>query len=180
MERQFVFQIAFDFLTSKPIVVEPSAAIPRSPFVQFESDLATVTLTVARDLGGIHVVEFPHLNPSEGDIWYGFRTTRDALINLWAQNSDDVTITLYDQNLNELDEWTPGNGHQRLGWSAEKGQKFYFRLTRIIQEADIVCYNINERQYLWLSYPKHRVLKPEAQAKGSAQFSSRVLKLQVW
>ncbi len=50
-------------------------------------------------------------------------------------------------------------------------------LARIIQEADIVCHNINERQYLWLSYPKHRVLKPEAQAKGSAQFSSRVLKL---
>ncbi len=45
-------------------------------------------------------------------------------------------------------------------------------LTRIIHEADIVCHNINGCQNLWLYYPQHRVLKPEAQAKESAQFSS--------
>ncbi len=34
----------------------------------------------------------------------------------------------------------------------------YFRgLTRIIHEADIVCHNINGRQKLRLSHPKHRV-----------------------
>ena len=43
------------------------------------SEAATVKITVAHDLGGIHVVEFPHLNPAAGDIWYGFRTTRTAL-----------------------------------------------------------------------------------------------------
>ncbi len=48
--------------------------------------------------------------------------------------------------------------------------KLFFRasLARIIHEADIVCHNINGRQNLWVSYPKHRVLKPEAQAKESA------------
>ncbi len=37
-------------------------------------------------------------------------------------------------------------------------------LARIIHEADIVRHNIKGRQNLQLSYPKHRVLKPEAQA----------------
>ncbi len=45
-------------------------------------------------------------------------------------------------------------------------------LTRIIHDVDVVCHNINGRQNLRPSYPKHRVLKPEAQAKESAKFSS--------
>ena len=49
------------------------------------------------------------------------------------------------------------------------------RLARIIHEADIERHNINEGQYLRLSYPKHRVLKPDAQAKEYCEIPSLAL-----
>ncbi|KKK72944.1 hypothetical protein LCGC14_2898800, partial [marine sediment metagenome] len=122
---------------------------------QLDSNVATVTVTVnqtndapvddvppARDLGGILVVELPHLNPSQGDLWFGFQTTRDALITLWVQNSNDVTITLYDANLNEVALWTPGNGNQRIEYPAEAGQQFYFRLSGTDTDVNVHLANV--------------------------------------
>ncbi|MEE8450746.1 MAG: Ig-like domain-containing protein, partial [Thermoguttaceae bacterium] len=109
---------------------------------QVASDLAEVTIGVAHDLGGIHVIEMPHLNPSEGDIWYSFLTTRDALITLWAQNSDDVTITLYDESLDEVAVWTPGNGHNRIEWPAEEGQRYYFSLSGVDDDVNVHLANV--------------------------------------
>ncbi len=48
-------------------------------------------------------------------------------------------------------------------------------LTRIIHEADTVRHNINGGQNLRQSYPKHRVLKPEAQAKEKGEIPSLAL-----
>ncbi|KKK72337.1 hypothetical protein LCGC14_2904880, partial [marine sediment metagenome] len=109
---------------------------------ELDSDLASVSIAVAHDLGGIHVVELPHLNPAQGDIWYGFRTTRDALITLWAQGSDDVTITLYDANLNDVATWTPGNGNERIEWPAEDGQQYYFSLSGSDDDVNVHLANV--------------------------------------
>lgn len=106
-----------------------------------DSNVATVTIAVARDLGGIRVVELPHLNPARGDLWYKFRTTRDALITLWPQGSEDVTITLYDENVNELAR-TPGGGNQRVEWPAEEGHDFYFSLSGTDDDVNVHLANV--------------------------------------
>ncbi len=49
------------------------------------------------------------------------------------------------------------------------------RLTRISHEADMDRHNLNAGQYLRLSYPNHRVLKPDAQAKEYCEIPSLAL-----
>ena len=118
---------------------------------------ATVNVVVGRDLGGIHAVELTDLNPSEGDLWYGFQTTRQALVTLWAQDSNDVTITLYDENLNELAVWTPGNGNQRLEQPAPEGQQFYFCLRGTDDGVNVHLANVIKRNTITINGVEYRI-----------------------
>ncbi len=53
--------------------------------------------------------------------------------------------------------------------------KTKLNLTWIIHEAGIDRHSINEGQCLRLSYSKHRVLKPDAQAKENCEIPSLAL-----
>ncbi|MHC4176686.1 MAG: Ig-like domain-containing protein, partial [Planctomycetota bacterium] len=124
---------------------------------ELESNLATVTVAVANDLGAIQTVQLPRLNPSEGDLWYAFRTTRNGLITLWAQNADDVTITLYDENLNELTVWNPINDDQDLEWSVEEGEKFYFCLRGTDRRVNVHLANVIQRSSITINGVEYRI-----------------------
>ncbi len=54
----------------------------------------------------------------------------------------------------------PPRGQALASWA--RGSRAV-ALAHSIHEAEIICHNINGCQNLWLSYAKHRVLKPESQ-----------------
>ncbi|MFH1268472.1 MAG: hypothetical protein ABIK89_22345, partial [Planctomycetota bacterium] len=103
-------------------------------------DQTVAVLTTDDDpqpLGPITYYELNGLDPSHGDLWYGFETTRQGFLTVVSLDAGGE-LRLYDGNLAPL---TPG-GDQRIDWQVGAGETYYFTLSGSVGPIDVRLANL--------------------------------------
>jgi subtilisin-like proprotein convertase family protein len=99
----------------------------------------------AIDLGEIDFLQIADVNLTVDDHWYCGRTTREGYLTIEALVQglpDQVQVTLYDASLNELATSSVSEIGQRIDWSVDAGQTYYFSVTGDSSDVDLRLANL--------------------------------------
>ncbi len=112
---------------------------------QAESELATVNLTVTRSLGEIDFLVVENQNPSVGELWYRGQAVREGILTIEALFdgvAEQMSMTLFDPNLDELATSKSVNGNSRIDYNVEAGETFLFRVSGPGEDVDLRLANL--------------------------------------
>ena len=112
---------------------------------QDESELATVNLTVAQALGEVDFLIVETQNPTTGELWYRGQSVREGILSIEALfdgQPEDVSLTLFASNLDELATSEPVNGILRIDHDVEAGQTFLLRVSGVNEDVDLRLANL--------------------------------------
>ena len=101
----------------------------------------------ATELGEVDFLEIADLNVASADYWYVCQTARQGYLTIEALSQDAVNleITLYDANRNELGASTSSDAGERIDWSVDAGQTFYFSVIGDAGDVDLRLANLVHR-----------------------------------
>ncbi|MFH1919577.1 MAG: S8 family serine peptidase [Planctomycetota bacterium] len=119
---------------------------------EIPDDRYMAEFTLAQPLGAVASLEFDHLDPSAGDLWYHFQTTRKGSLTVQANfqvGLGSVAVVLYDANLDDppVAISTPTYGNRRIDHEvAGPGEVYYLKLTGTNADVDLRLANLLSRE----------------------------------